>query len=48
MSKSRFSLVVTALIVFIVFGSNIAQGAYICGDANSDGALNVGDAVFMI
>jgi hypothetical protein len=37
-------------VIFSISGQLAASGLqdYICGDANSDGSLNIGDAVFMI
>ncbi len=46
----RKSLLVVTLILLVGAASHpiIAQSDYVCGDANGDGSLNVGDAVFMI
>jgi hypothetical protein len=41
----------TVTLIFLVGAASypvMAQSDYVCGDANSDGSLNIGDAVFMI
>lgn len=48
MGKKRFLLVLASLFVLVAFGPATIQGENTCGDANGDGHLNVGDAVFMI
>jgi uncharacterized protein (TIGR02145 family) len=44
-SKSTISII---LFVLLCFATTIAHADYICGDANSDGDLNVSDAVYLI
>lgn len=45
----KFNILFLAIFVaFIGLTATIAYGDYICGDANSDGNLNVSDAVFII
>jgi hypothetical protein len=45
--KRQISMVLTVLLLAATLPVS-AQSDYVCGDANSDGDLNVGDAVFMI
>jgi uncharacterized protein (TIGR02145 family) len=36
------------IVILIGLTASISYGEYVCGDANSDGAVNVSDAVFII
>ncbi len=48
MRRKFYLLAIAAIIIFIGFVSTDSSADYVCGDANSDGLLNVSDAVFII
>ncbi|MCP4566944.1 MAG: hypothetical protein GY841_05120, partial [FCB group bacterium] len=48
MINLRKTLLMLCVVMSFLAGQVFAGDSYICGDANSDGALNVGDAVYMI
>jgi len=48
MGKKLHLAVALSISAIFAFCPAVAQSDYVCGDANGDGQLNVGDAVFMI
>jgi hypothetical protein len=48
MRRKSYLLALVVIIAFIGFASTDSRADYVCGDANSDGMLNVSDAVYII
>jgi uncharacterized protein (TIGR02145 family) len=48
MCKNYKSFILIFVVTFISLTATIAYSDHVCGDANSDGLLNVSDAVFLI
>jgi uncharacterized protein (TIGR02145 family) len=48
MRKKFYLLAVMVIMTFVGFAMSDLVADYVCGDANSDGALNISDAVYII